>query len=206
MQKEHKNASAWFDTLYEEQFLNDEKIPWAKMKPNPYLKEYLQDNLPNGNKKAIVIGCGLGDDAIALSEAGFDVTAVDISANAVKWCHERFNGFGVDFKVQDLLELPDTMLGAYDFVFEAYTVQSMPLQFRNMMITAISSLVAKEGFLLAIANGKNHGEHFEGPPWPLEVNEMRLYIMKEMQELEFSIFSEENSLSTLKFRALFQKL
>ncbi len=199
----HKTASAWFEELYRENFLKNEQIPWAKMHANEYLLEYLQHNLPKG--KALVVGCGLGDDAIALIEAGFDVTAIDISASAIAWCEERFEGFGVDFRVQDIFELPDEMLGAYDFVFEALTIQSLPLRFRDKMVTAISSLVVPKGKLLVVANGKREGEKYEGPPWPLERNEVRLFTMKAMNELEFSIYEEPSTLSTLKFRALYQK-
>ena len=47
------------------------------------------ENLWNG-KKALKIGCGLGDDAEYLTETGMEVTAFDISETAIRWCHERF--------------------------------------------------------------------------------------------------------------------
>lgn len=203
MRDDYKKATAWFDTLYKENLQHHENIPWAKMEANPFLVAYLQNNLPNG--KALVVGCGLGDDAIALSEAGFDVTGIDVSQSAIDICHERFDGFGVTFLVQDIFELPESMLGAYDFVFEAFTIQSLPLVFRDKIITAISSLVAKDGHLLAISHGKNAGEKHEGPPWPLEMNELRLFGNKGMEALEFSVFEEQSNLSTLKFRAIYQK-
>ena len=111
MSSEHKKASAWFEVLYKEKLQNSSNledsndIPWAKMEVNPYLDEYLKNHLANG--KALVVGCGLGDDALALSEAGFDVTAIDISESAIKWCNQRFDGFGINFCVQDVFELPD---------------------------------------------------------------------------------------------------
>lgn len=203
--KEHKKDSAWFDTLYKEHYHKKENIPWAKMEPNPFLQEYLQNHLPHGKGRAIVIGCGLGDDAVALSNAGFDVTAIDVSEHAIALCEERFDGFGINFLVQDIFELPQSMLASYDFVFEAYTIQSMPLRYRDKMITAISSLVAANGLAFTVAHGKNEGELFKGPPWPLERNELRLFTMKNMEELEFSIFEGDNNLGSLMFRAIFKK-
>lgn len=200
---DHKQASAWFEEFYKANFLKDQCIPWAKMRPNEHLQEYLQNNLPQG--KALVVGCGLGDDAIALSEAGFDVTAIDVSESAIAWCEERFEGYGVEFKVQDIFELPPEMIGKYDFVFESLTIQSLPLIFRDKVITAIASLLSPEGRLLVVANGKNAGEKYQGPPWPLEVNEVKLFTNKNMRELEFSILAETSGLSTLKFKALYQK-
>ncbi len=198
-----KEASAWFETVYKQSQGDESKIPWAKMQTNEFLAEYLQMNLGEG--KAIVIGCGLGDDAVALDEAGFDVTAIDISETAIQWCKERFDYTDVDFRVQDIFELPEEMLGQYDFVFESRTIQSLPLEFRNKIIGSISSLLAPRAKVLAIANGKNAGEKYQGPPWPLERNELRLFENYDLNELEFSIFAEESGLSTLKFRALYQK-
>lgn len=198
-----KEASAWFETLYKQSQGDESKIPWAKMETNEFLAEYLQMNLGEG--KAIVIGCGLGDDAVALDEAGFDVTAIDISETAIQWCKERFDYTDVDFRVQDIFELPEEMLGQYDFVFESRTIQSLPLEFRNKIIGSISSLLSPRAKVLAIANGKNAGEKYQGPPWPLERNELRLFENYDLNELEFSIFADESGLSTLKFRALYQK-
>ena len=203
MSEDYKEASEWFETLYRDNFNKTEAIPWAKLETNPFLQEYLDNHLGEG--KALVIGCGLGDDALALSEAGFEVTAIDISPSAIKWCNDRFDGFGINFCVHDVLELPDEMHEAFDFVFEAFTIQSLPLALRDKIITAISKTVSPKGKLLAVAHGKREGERYDGPPWPLEMNELRLFGMKELSELEFSIFEEQSTLSTLKFRALYSK-
>ncbi len=193
----------FFETIYKQSLGDENKIPWAKMQTNEYLAEYLEQHIGEG--KAIVIGCGLGDDAVALEEAGFEVTAIDISETAINWCKERFAHTDVDFRVQDIFKLPEDMLAQFDFIFEARTIQSIPLEFRDKTIQAISSLMAPQSKVLVVANGKNEGEVFDGPPWPLTHNELRLFGNHGCDELEFSIFAEESNLSTLKFRALFKK-
>jgi len=198
-----KEATAWFETLYKESQGDESQIPWAEMEVNSFLSEYLEQHAAHG--KAIVVGCGLGDDAIALEEAGFDVTAIDISPTAIDWCKKRFEYSNVDFRVQDIFELPKEMQEEYDFVFESRTIQSLPLKFRDKIIRAISSLAAPHAKILAIANGKNEGEKFDGPPWPLESNELRLFGNYDLNELEFSIFANDNQTSSLKFRAVYQK-
>lgn len=203
--KEHKEATAWFEELYKNSEQDGSKIPWAEMKANDFLDEYLKNNLPRG--RALVVGCGLGDDAIALSLAGCEsVTAIDISPSAIAWCKERFDGFGVDFRVEDLFELPDEFFGSFDFVFEAFTIQSIPIRFRDTVISTIASLVKPGGELLVVASGKNDEERFNGPPWPLDRNQVRLFKNKQMKELEFSIFASPNALSRMRFRALYEKL
>jgi len=203
--KDYKVATSWFEELYKNSAGDDSKIPWADMQTNIFLDDYLKNYLPSG--RACVVGCGLGDDAIALSLAGCEaVTAIDISASAIAWCEKRFDGFGVDFRVADLFELPQELLGQFDFVFEAFTIQSIPLEFRDRVITSIASLVKPGGKALVVAYGKQEKEHFDGPPWPLERNEVRLFENKEMKELEFSIFDNPKGNSSMKFRALYQKL
>lgn len=203
-QKAQKEATSWFDDHYKEAKKELSAVAWAKGTTNPLLQEYL-DTMYTMPSKAIVIGCGLGDDANALYEAGFDVTAIDISPEAIEWAKERFGDTSIDFRVADLFDLPQELLGKFDFVFEAFTIQALPLSLRDRVITAIASLMAPKAKVLAVCNAKREGEHFDGPPWPLTTNELRLFTMKECKELEFSIYEEQSHLSTLKVRAIFQK-
>lgn len=199
-----EQSNKFFESIYKQSQGDEKQIPWAQMKTNPYLEEYLSMHLAEG--KAIVIGCGLGDDAVAMDEAGFDVTAIDISETAIAWCQDKYDYTDVNFTVQDIFELPTEMLGEYDFIFESRTIQSLPLEYRDKIIGAISSLLSPRGKLLAIADGKNEGEKFAGPPWPLEKNELRLFENYELNTLEFSIFANDTKQSPLKFRALYQKV
>lgn len=196
-----EKSNDFFESIYKQSQGDEEKIPWATLQTNKYLAEYLEQHI--GESKAVVIGCGLGDDAVALAEAGFDVTAIDVSQTAIDWCKERFGHTDVNFRVQDIFELPEEMLGQYDFIFESRTIQSLSLEFRNKIIGAISSLMAPDAKALIIADGKRESETHEGPPWPLTSNELRLFENHGCKELEFSIFDGERS--SLKFRALYQK-
>ncbi len=198
-----EESGNFFESIYQRGRGNEEQIPWAEMKTNKFLAEYLEQNSAKG--KAVVIGCGLGDDAVALEDAGFEVTAIDISETAIEWCKKRFPDSEVDFIVQDIFELPQQMRGSYDFVFESRTIQSLALEHRNKIIGEISSLTAPQGKILVLANGKNEGERFNGPPWPLTSNELRLFTNYGLNELEFSIYAEDSKLSSLKLRALFKK-
>ena len=202
--KAQDDATDWFDDYYKDANKQIDTIAWAKGETNPFLQEYL-NSFHGTPSKAIVIGSGLGDDAFALYVAGFDVTAIDISPEAIAWAKERFDGAEIDFRVANLFDLPEELLGQFDFVFEAFTIQSLPLALRDRVITAIASLMKPDATVLAICNAKLDHEKFDGPPWPLTFNELRLFTMKECRELEFSIYENESALSTLKVRALFQK-
>ena len=80
------DALGWFDALYKEADGDNGKIPWADLTPNKYLQTWAeQTNLQGNNRNALVVGCGLGDDAKFLHDLGFRVTAFDISPTAIEW-------------------------------------------------------------------------------------------------------------------------
>ena len=107
----------WFEELYAGANRNSNEIPWARMEPHPKMVEWIA-NQPDVQGKALVIGCGLGDDAEWLSVAGFEVTAFDISESSIQWCKERFPSTAVDYIVADLLNPPEAWFNAFDLVVE----------------------------------------------------------------------------------------
>ena len=77
--------AGWFDALYAES-CHAKEIPWADLVPNPNLVEWFEaSTIEAKSKQAIVVGCGLGDDAEFLSDEGFNVTAFDVSPAAIRW-------------------------------------------------------------------------------------------------------------------------
>jgi SAM-dependent methyltransferase len=173
------------------------------MQGNPHLKHYMQHDVALG--KCLVVGCGLGDDAHMLSQAGYDVTAIDISNSAIKWCQERFDGICINFLVQDVFELPDSLVGEFDFVFESLTIQSLPREFRTKMINAVTSLLAENGKILVIAHGVGEDKDPQGPPWPMKRSEFEDFDALGLKMLEFKMIEEETKISSYKFYALYQK-
>ena len=166
------DPAGWFETLYAEAKENPERVPWALMKPNPYLLDWL---VQPGKGKALVVGCGLGDDAQAISAKGFEVTAFDISPTAIAWCKKRFGQTQVNYLVADLFALDPSWRGAFEFVFSARSVQSLPLNVRSQAIRSIVAPVAPGGTLLMITQMRSEEEP-DGPPWPLsevELNQFR---------------------------------
>lgn len=164
----HGEATGWFEPLYASAHGDAEKVPWADEKPNPWLMEWIeQQSPPRSGSNAVVVGCGLGDDAEELARRGYDVVAFDVSPTAIEWAKQRFPESSVQYRVGDLFDLPSSMESAFDFVFEAYTLQALPVGVRNVAISAVASLVAPGGDLLAVMRGTEGDDPGEGPPWPL---------------------------------------
>ena len=170
---ERGEATGWFEPIYASAHGDAEKVPWADEKPNPWLLEWIEQQMPpKPGTNAVVSGCGLGDDAEELARRGYDVVGFDISPTAIEWAKQRFPETSVQYRVGDLFDLPSSMVSAFDFVFEAYTLQALPVAVRGVAISAVASLVAPGGELLCVMRGTNGDDPGEGPPWPLMRSEM----------------------------------
>jgi 2-polyprenyl-3-methyl-5-hydroxy-6-metoxy-1,4-benzoquinol methylase len=140
------DATGWFEALYALADGNEQVVPWADMQINPHFAAWLSAHpRPVAGKWALVIGCGLGDDAEALAALGFQVVAFDISPTAVAWCRGRFPASSVKYAVANLLKLPDDWIGRFDFVLEIYTVQVLPAELRRQAFEQMAQAVAADG-------------------------------------------------------------
>src|SRR5579875_740285 len=85
------DATGWFEELYATAGGEARHVQWADMEPNPALVAWLERAEAHGAPgRAVVVGCGLGDDAEELSRRGYGVVAFDVAPTAVAWCRRRF--------------------------------------------------------------------------------------------------------------------
>jgi len=180
------DVTGWFDELYKQADGDGTTIPWAQLKPRPAFAEWLEKvGIEGTGKRAAVIGCGLGDDAEALASYGFDVTAFDIAPTAIAWCQERFPESKVHYQVADLFNPPAEWLGNFDFIFECYTVQALPIDIRSKVVGHVVDLVAPNGTLVVITIGIDETDKRSGPPWPLIRSEVNYFSDHGLHEVEF---------------------
>ncbi len=158
----------WFEALYKESGGNTELIPWADLEPNRFFRTWAEStDLKGDGQRALVVGCGLGDDARYLHELGFKVTAFDISPTAVEWARALHADTDIQFETCDLFEPDRGWLGAFDFVLEVYTIQPLPLDIRPKVIDAIAAFVAEKGRLVVVTRGRDNDEEPLELPWAL---------------------------------------
>ena len=162
----------WFEPLYAEAD-NATQIPWALPEATPYLTQWLKENSVNGSgRSAVVVGCGLGNDAEALAAAGFSVTAFDVSKSAIAWAKKRFPNSSVSYVVADLFDMPAEWKGSFDIAFEFRTIQALPISMREAAIAQIC-LLPKAGATLLLATYTRATNAIpDGPPWPLSEEEL----------------------------------
>ncbi len=152
---EEVTRSAGSTLLYKESGGDTEKIPWADMVPNRFFKEWAEStDLKGDGRRALVMGCGLGDDAKYLHDLGFKVTGFDISPTAVEWARRIYGDTGIQFETADLFEPYRGWLGAFDFVLEIYTIQPLPMEMRPRVMDAVAAFVAPGGRLLVVTRGR----------------------------------------------------
>ncbi|NNE67423.1 MAG: SAM-dependent methyltransferase, partial [Pyrinomonadaceae bacterium] len=61
---ESGDATGWFDELYKAADGDIDMIPWLDLEPNRFLVEWDNGKIgPGDGKRALVVGCGLGDEA-----------------------------------------------------------------------------------------------------------------------------------------------
>jgi SAM-dependent methyltransferase len=192
--QQQNSPYAWFEVLYAEAQGNPDQVPWAKLTPHPYLQSWLHEKHPVGDQKtALVIGCGLGDDAEAFSKLGFNVTAFDVSPTAIDWCKKRFPDSSVHYQTADLFHLDPTWQNSFDLVFECRNLQALPVDLRSEAVSNIGPLVAPQGSLLVITRIKEWEHSSEsGPPWPLSEDELLQFTGSGLIEVERQLFQEVN--------------
>ena len=163
------DPTAWFDELYAAGSAGEVSMPWDRTTPQVDLREWAErEGIDGAGQRAVVVGCGLGADAEYLATLGFATTAFDISPTAVEVARSRNEGSGVDYRVADLLALPDEWRHAFDLVVEIFTLQALPDPPREAAADAVTGLVAEGGTLLAVAfRYADSGNAETGPPFPL---------------------------------------
>ena len=203
---ERGDFKGWFDALYAEAKGDTSHIPWADTEPTTHLAQWFEKNKIEGEgRKALVVGCGLGDDAEFVASRGFDVTAFDISQSAIDWCKRRFPKTKVNYVAADLFSTPKDWTNHFDLIVEVYTLQSMPSQFRVYAMKCLPLLLAKNGSLLVIARGRDDEETIDGPPWPLSKRELKALTDVGLVQCEFEDFFDDEDPPVRRFVLLFKR-
>ena len=176
----------WFEAFYSEAEGNNENIPWADLEPNRFFRGWAESTgLKGDGRKALVVGCGLGDDAKYLHDLGFKVSAFDISPTAIEWAKKLYGTSDIAFEVMDLFQPFRGWLGAFDFVLEIYTIQPLPLEMRPQVIDAIAAFVAENSKLVVVTRGREDDVEPDILPWPMSRRELSRFEQNGLRQTDF---------------------
>ncbi|MDK1475854.1 class I SAM-dependent methyltransferase [Streptomyces sp. 549] len=118
-------GSAWWDTFYQDR---SRSVPFFVAKPDENLVTHLDRGAITGTR-ALDLGCGPGRNALELASRGWDVTAIDLSSEAIAWARERADASGasVRFVHGDAFAQTDEVLGdAFDLVYDSGCFHHLP--------------------------------------------------------------------------------
>ncbi len=201
------DPTGWFEHLYQEGEAGESIVPWTNLCPNPRLLDFWSAHpQQTAGKKALTIGSGLGDDAEQLAAWGFRTTAFDISETAIRVSLKRFPNTTVEYLAADLLDPPSDWRRSFHFVFEANTLQVLPVALRPRAIESIAGFLRPGALLLLIARGREPSDPEGQLPWPLTRAELSAFTAAGLEELSFEdLLDSEDSAdpAVRRFRVLY---
>jgi SAM-dependent methyltransferase len=200
------DATGWFEELYKAAEGDNEKVSWADLEPNRFLRTWAERTGLKGNgRKALVVGCGLGDDAVYLDDLGFDVTAFDISPTAIEWARRLHADRDITFEAMDLFEPFRGWLGAFDFVLEVYTIQPLPIDIRPQVIDSIAAFPKPGGELVVVTRGREDDEETDQLPWPLSRKDLKRFEENGLVKEHFEIQDGDEEDPMRRFVAVYRR-
>ena len=195
----------WFEDLYSSAH-GPGDVSWADLEPNPSLTEWLErEHAPDSGGRALVVGCGLGDDAEALAALGFEVVAFDIAPTAIEWARRRFGSSPVEYLVANALDPPDDWQRRFDFVLESYTFQVLPPELWVCLADAIAGTVAPGGTLLLIARGRDHDQPVGDIPYALSPTELGGLFGGRLAEESLEDYLDKEDPPVRRLRAVYRR-
>jgi SAM-dependent methyltransferase len=200
--------TGWFEKLYAEAQGDLYAIPWADRGVNHWLVDWVEKSQLNlQDRRVLVVGCGLGDDAEYLAQLGAKVTAFDLSQTAIDWCHQRFPNSQVNYQVADLFTAPADWKFSFDLVIEIYTIQALPANIRPNAIDAIGNFVAPNGKSLVVCRGRDPEDPAgDLPPFALTQAELNKFTQSGLSQVSTEDFIDTLELgSPRRFRIVYQR-
>jgi SAM-dependent methyltransferase len=200
------DPTGWFEQLYAAAEAGDTAVPWDLRAPSRYLTQWATDRgLRGAGRSAVVVGCGLGDDAEFIAGLGFQTTAFDISPTAIAAARRRFPDSLVQYESADLLDSPAAWHQAFDLVVESLILQALPDPPRRSAIAALAELVAPGGTLITIARAREPGQQVQGPPWALTRAEIDALADSGLEPVRIEVLTDPLMSWPRRWRAEFRR-
>ncbi len=144
---------------------------WDIKTPTPVFLDIIESQRFIRPSKILVVGCGKGHDAIAAAQAGYEVTAVDFSEEAVETA--RLNaekaGVKIEFKREDIFNTKTDLKEKFDIVYDYTTLCAINPSRRKEYADRLCSFIKSGGMLVIILFPV--GERPGGPPFGINVKE-----------------------------------
>jgi hypothetical protein len=111
----------------------------------------------------------------------------------------------VGYHAADLFQAPAEWANSFDFIFEAYTLQSLPSDLRPLAMGHIAQFLAPRGVLVVVARARDPHEPETGPPWPLTRSELDTFVAHGLEERSLEDGVDGEAPPTRRIRVVYRK-
>ncbi len=167
------NKEAWWSDVYRQ----EENPGWNLNEPAAALTDMLP-RLKLPKSRILVLGCGEGHDAAHFAKDGHNVTAIDISPEAIRRGKEKYGALSnLKFIEKDFFKLGPEYDQAFDLIFEHTCYCAINPTRRNQLVKVWNKCLAEKGFLMGVffAMEKRQGPPFGASEWELRERTKKLY-------------------------------
>lgn len=152
------NLDQWI-TFIENLHAQEEGIPKPFYMVDTLVNKYLTSKV--STSPILDIGCETGKNAIPLLRAGYQVTLMDITPNAIRYTQERLGALGLEQGILESIlgkiEELDPRYGPYQAVIGTYVFSFIPPNlFHDVMINNVLNRVEPGGYFVGGFFGKEH--------------------------------------------------
>ena len=145
---------------YEKRYrqVHEKSLSWASEESSPIVLETMRKYGLSDSASILDVGCGEGRDCLHLMNLGYDVQAIDISAEAIHYCQRKADEKNRDrFHVVDVCA--DDFEGRFDFIYSVATLHMLVLgEDRRQYFSFIKNHLSDNGYALILSMGDGQME------------------------------------------------
>jgi SAM-dependent methyltransferase len=142
----YAGAEFW-DQFYRRRLESGNDLDWEGLWTEPFLVPLRQA----GARTILELGCGTGNDAARLADAGYSVTAVDLSSEAIGRARARY-GSVARFVIADMTQRLPFPGGSFDAVMSNVAMHMFPDAVTRAVFAEVERVVRSGGLFLFHVN------------------------------------------------------
>lgn len=115
-----------------------------------HLKRFLHFSKVPKTGKVIEFGCGSGDTAIFLSQAGYETFGIDISETAIEWAREKANNAKAEchFTCANVIDLKDFSDETFSIAFDGLCLHCLIGNDRQKFLNNVYRVLKPDSFFM----------------------------------------------------------